>query len=58
MFCATAQRRERLENFDLYSFRPANSHGFAVSLTIFLSFLTVSRQGSQSHGFWGNIFLT
>ena len=38
MFCATAQRRERLENFDLYSFRPANSHGFAVSLTIFCHF--------------------
>ena len=38
--------------------RHANSHGSAVIESHdFLSFLTVSRQGSQSHGFWGKIFL-
>ena len=41
------------------TYRPANSHDSAVSLTInfFLTFLTASQQVSQSHGFLGNIIL-
>ena len=36
---------------------PANSHDSGVGLKIFLTFLTASRQDSQSHGFLGNIIL-
>ena len=44
--------------FTVYSiYRPANSHGFALSLTIFCHFSRSpdnARQGSQPHGFLGS----
>ena len=43
--------------FSWYVLRPANSHGSAVSLTIFLSFLTVSRQDSSISRVLGKIIV-
>ena len=36
--------------------RPANSHGSAVSLTIFCYLARSHDKAPQSHGFWENSF--
>ena len=54
---ANSIRTSRDRVYNRVRSRPANSHGSAVSLTIFLSFLTVSRQGSSISRVLGKIIL-